>query len=44
MLPGLSGIEVLSRIRQQSDVPVLMLTALQDEPTQIASFDEPSAR
>ena len=40
MLPGLSGIEVLSRIRQQSDVPVLMLTALQDEPTQIASFDE----
>ena len=40
MLPGMSGIEVLHQIRQTSDVPVLMLTALQDEPTQIASFDE----
>ena len=40
MLPGMSGIEVLHRIRQASDVPVLMLTALHDEPTQIASFDE----
>ena len=40
MLPGMSGIEVLRRIRQTSDVPVLMLTALQDEPTQLVSFDE----
>jgi len=40
MLPGISGIEVLHQIRQTSDVPVLMLTALHDEPTQIASFDE----
>ena len=40
MLPGMSGIEVLRRIRQTSDVPVLMLTALHDEPTQVASFDE----
>jgi len=40
MLPGMSGIEVLHQIRQVSDVPVLMLTALHDEPTQIASFDE----
>jgi len=40
MLPGMSGIETLHQIRQTSDVPVLMLTALQDEPTQIASFDE----
>ena len=40
MLPGMSGIEVLHQIRQTSDVPVLMLTALHDEPTQIASFDE----
>ena len=40
MLPGVSGIEVLHQIRQASDVPVLMLTALHDEPTQIASFDE----
>ena len=40
MLPGMSGIEVLHQIRQTSDVPVLMLTALHDEPTQITSFDE----
>ena len=40
MLPEMSGIEVLHQIRQNSDVPVLMLTALHDEPTQIASFDE----
>ena len=40
MLPGMSGIEVLHQIRQTSDVPVLMLTALHDEPTQVASFDE----
>ena len=40
MLPGMSGIEVLHQTRQTSDVPVLMLTALHDEPTQIASFDE----
>ena len=40
MLPGMSGIEVLHRIRQASDVPVPMLTALHDEPTQLASFDE----
>ena len=40
MLPGVSGIEVLHQIRQASDVPVLMLTALHDEPTQVASFDE----
>ena len=40
MLPGVSGIEILHQIRQTSDVPVLMLTALHDEPTQVASFDE----
>ena len=40
ILPGMSGIEVLHQIRQTSDVPVLMLTALHDEPTQLASFDE----
>ncbi|RKV91045.1 MAG: response regulator, partial [Candidatus Saccharimonas sp.] len=28
MLPGMSGIETLHQIRQTSDVPVLMLTAL----------------
>ena len=40
MLPGMSGIETLHQIRQASDMPVLMLTALHDEPTQVASFDE----
>ncbi len=40
MLPGMSGIETLHQIRQTSDVPVLMLTALHDEPTQVTSFDE----
>lgn len=39
MLPKLSGMEVLREIRQISDVPVLMLTAIKDEQTQIASFD-----
>ena len=27
MLPGLNGLEVLRRIRKESDVPVIMLTA-----------------
>ena len=40
MLPGVSGIETLHQIRRTSDVPVLMLTALHDEPTQVASFDK----
>ncbi|WP_432401568.1 response regulator transcription factor [Wukongibacter sp. M2B1] len=39
MLPKLSGMEVLREIRHNSDVPVLMLTAIKDERTQIASFD-----
>lgn len=39
MLPKLSGIQVLKEIRSTSMVPVLMLTALQDEGTQISSFD-----
>ncbi|MCJ2181921.1 response regulator transcription factor [Novosphingobium sp. 1949] len=31
MLPGISGIEVLRQLREESDVPVLMLTARGDE-------------
>ena len=27
MLPGLNGIEILRRVRKNSDVPVIMLTA-----------------
>src|SRR5215203_6446066 len=34
-LPGLSGFEVLQRIRRVSDVPVIMLTALGDEKDQV---------
>jgi len=40
MLPKRTGLEILKIIRQTSDVPVLMLTALNDEPTQIDCFNE----
>ncbi|HHW21642.1 MAG TPA: response regulator transcription factor [Clostridiaceae bacterium] len=39
MLPKLSGLTVLHELRKTSDVPVIMLTAIGDEHTQIASFD-----
>ena len=39
MLPHITGIQVLNEIRKGSMVPVLMLTALNDERTQINSFD-----
>lgn len=39
MLPKVNGILVLREIRKRSKVPVLMLTALSDEGTQLASFD-----
>ena len=39
MLPKMNGILVLKEIRKKSKVPVLMLTALNDEGTQLASFD-----
>ena len=40
MLPHVSGLSVLHEIRQISQTPILMLTALEDEYTQIMSFDE----
>lgn len=40
MLPKIDGITVLKRIREISKVPVLMLTAMGDEYTQIISFDK----
>lgn len=40
MLPSKNGFEVLKEIRQVSNVPVLMLTAMTDDQTQIMSFDE----
>src|SRR5271170_884239 len=33
MLPGIDGYEVLRRVRESSNVPVLMLTALGDDDT-----------
>ena len=39
MLPKMNGILVLKEIRKRSEVSVLMLTALSDEGTQLASFD-----
>ena len=40
MLPHISGLSVLHEIRQTSKTPVLMLTAIEDECTQVRSFDE----
>lgn len=39
MMPGISGIEVLRRIRRETNVPVLMLTARGDEVDRIAGLD-----
>ena len=39
MLPTITGLAVLNSIRKTSQVPVLMLTAMEDEQTQVASFD-----
>jgi len=39
MLPGMNGFDVLRQIRQQSDVPVLMLTARGDEADQIVGLE-----
>lgn len=38
MLPGISGFEVLARLRAGSDVPVIMLTARGEEPERIAGL------
>lgn len=40
MLPKITGISVLHEIRQNSNIPVLMLTAVENEYTQVISFDE----
>lgn len=39
MLPGMDGFEVLKHIRQQSSVPVLMLTARGDEMDRIVDLE-----
>lgn len=40
MMPQRSGLSVLHEIRSTSAVPVLLLTALEDEYTQVRGFDE----
>lgn len=40
MLPRVTGLSVLHEIRKITSTPVLMLTAIEDEYTQIRSFDE----
>ena len=40
MLPHVSGLSVLHEIRQTNATPILMLTAIEDEYTQVRSFDE----
>ena len=37
-MPGLDGYQILERIRETSDVPVLMLTALRDQDAMKNSF------
>lgn len=38
-LPGIDGFEVCRRIRSRSQVPILMLTARDEEPDRITGFD-----
>lgn len=39
MMPGMDGFEVLKRLRRESDVPVLMLTARGDETDRIVGLE-----
>ncbi|MCU0779810.1 MAG: response regulator transcription factor [Akkermansiaceae bacterium] len=39
MMPGMDGFSVLRELRKRSDVPVLMLTALGDEPDRIVGLE-----
>ena len=39
MLPGLSGIEVCRRVRMESQVPIIMLTAKDDVTDKVAGLD-----
>jgi two-component system, OmpR family, KDP operon response regulator KdpE len=39
ILPGLSGLEVCSQIRQQSDVPIIVLSAREDEELKVRALD-----
>jgi two-component system response regulator CpxR len=39
MLPGMNGFDLLRELRKQSTIPVLMLTAMGDEPDRIAGLE-----
>ncbi len=39
MMPGMDGFEVLRTLREQSDIPVLMLTARGDETDRIVGLE-----
>lgn len=39
MMPGLTGLEVAKRVREKSDVPIIMLTALSEESDEITGLD-----
>ena len=39
MMPNLNGFEVSKMIRSQSNVPIIMLTALEEEEDQMKGFD-----
>ena len=39
MLPGMNGLDVLRELRRQSNVPVLLLTALGEEPDRIVGLE-----
>ena len=39
MMPGMNGVEVLRALRKESDVPVLMLTALGEESDRIVGLE-----
>lgn len=38
MLPGMDGFEVCRRVRQFSDIPIIMLTAKDDETDRLVGF------
>ena len=39
ILPGMGGLEVCERIRRQSDVPIIVLTAREDEDLKVRALD-----
>ncbi len=40
MMPGIDGFEVLTRIREISDIPIIMLTAKQEEVDRLKGFEK----